>query len=182
MLRLLMMQRGFMFLALIALLAGCKASDDVVQTSEASGPEATSAALATAIFASAEPPYNPQAVTAELETAVSLWNSHNITAYSIEVRHARPTWNTQIIKLVVEDGIVSDFEHTCYPERDCVLRDVDPQSMTVENMYDVARQIIPLVDLNPEVTFNHTYGYPTAIGNNDAGWVFDTFEIIAPTP
>ena len=142
-------------------------------------PQATAEALATALFASAESPPDVQSLQTEIDTAQAIWNANNIQEYSIEVRHRRPNWDTQIVVLTVADGQVLESHHTCYPERTCMKRDVAPQEMVVENMFDVARQVISFSDLNPEFNFNETHGFPTYISYDDASWVLDSFEIIS---
>ena len=141
--------------------------------------QATAEALATALFASVESPTDVQSLQTAIDTAQVIWNANNIQKYSIEVRHRRPNWDTQIVVLTVADGVVLESNHTCYPERTCMKHDVEPQELVVENMFDVARQVISFSDLNPEFNFNESHGFPTYISYDDASWVLDSFEIIS---
>lgn len=141
--------------------------------------DVTAAALSTAIAASAEPPYDPVGLRADLAAAVSLWNSQEIQQYEVTVRTAQPTWNTQIVMLTVVDGVVVDSRHTCFPERDCVLQDVDPETLTVEALLETAEFILGLNDPETQMTFNQTYGYPNALGYPGGGsWVLDGFRVL----
>ncbi|KAA3654369.1 MAG: hypothetical protein DWQ04_34495 [Chloroflexi bacterium] len=167
----------FGFVMLTAVLLGCQA-DDFGSETAVTPINATADALTTAIAASAEPPVDLQSLQAEIESAETMWRSQNIQNYRIEVRHLRPNWNTQIINITVENGNVLEAIHTCYPERTCMKRDVDPQDLVIVNMFEVARQVVKFTDLHPEVNFNKTYGFPTYISYDDASWILDGFELI----
>lgn len=170
---------GFCFVILTAVLLGCRTYDSVIGGETAVTPiNVTANALSTAIAASAEPPVDLQSLQAKIESAETLWHSQNIQNYRIEVRHVRPNWDTQIITIIVENGRVLEANHSCYPERTCMKRDVEPQDLVVANMFEVARQIVQFSDLHPEVTFNKTYGFPTYVSYDDASWVLDGFELI----
>ncbi len=169
----------FGLVIITAVLCGCRNNGENMGGETAVSPtEATATALSTAIVAGAEPPVNLQSLQAEIESAEALWTSKNIQKYHIEVRHVRPNWNTQIVNMIVESGDVLEADQTCYPERTCVKQDVDPQDMTIENMFTIARQVVALTDLNPEANFNKTYGFPTYVSYDDASWVLNRFEII----
>ncbi len=176
------------FVIFTAVLLGCRQNESVDQNGAGDGetavspPEATTAVLSTAGAAGAESPVNFQSLQAEIESAEALWTSQNIQKYHIEVRHVRPNWNTQIIDIIVESGDVIEANQTCYPERTCVIQDVDPQNMTIENMFSIARQVVALTDLNPEANFNKTYGFPTYVSYDDASWVLNGFKLIEPAP
>lgn len=177
------MKRRRLLLTLIItmLLAACGGGDGEDESETAvAGPEATANALATAIVASSEPPTNFDALATRLDEAEALWNSQGVTAYNVEVRHRRPTWNTQIIQISVENGQVVDVTHTCFPQQDCILKDVEPQELTIENIFGTARRILTLKDPETQMTFNPTYGYPNAVEYEDASWVFGAFEVVAP--
>ena len=138
----------------------------------------TAAALTTAIAASAEPPYDPALLLTELETAVSLWNSQEIQGYQVTVNYRQPTWNTQKILLTVEDGIIIDSEHSCFPKEDCILQTVDPELLTIEALFQTVETVISLNDPETQINFNPTYGYPNAIIYEDASWVTDGFQLL----
>jgi hypothetical protein len=138
----------------------------------------TTSALTTAIAASAQPSFDPVALQNELETAVALWNSQEVTRYQITVRHRQPTWNTQNITITVEDGVVIDSTHTCFPEKNCIMKDVDPASVTIEALFETAENVLTLNDPETDMTFNRTYGYPNSIIYEDASWVTDGFQLL----
>lgn len=135
-------------------------------------------ALTTAIAASAEPPFDPVALQDDLNTAVALWTNQAITNYQVTINHRQPTWDTQFITITVEDGQVVDISQTCYPEQNCILRDVDPQTLTIEALFKTAEFVLSLNDPEIEMTFNHTYGYPNAVIYEDASWVVNEFKLL----
>ncbi len=153
-------------------------SEEAVDAEPVSEQDMTANALITAIAASAQPPFDPTALQNDLETAVSLWNSHEIARYQVTVRHRQPTWSTQNITITVEDGVVIDSTHTCFPQQDCIMRDVDPQSVTIEALFETAENVLSLNDPETDMTFNQTYGYPNSIIYEDASWVTDGFQLL----
>lgn len=177
--------RKLTLIILVLFLIGCGGADAAPENegeTAVSGLDPTAAALATAIVASAEPPVSFEGLAQQLDDAEALWQSHNIRSYHVEVRHRQPGWNTQIIDLVVTDGVVTDVTQSCFPERDCILREVDPQMMTIEAIYGVARNVLTLQDPATQMTFNPTYGYPNLVGYEDASWVYGEFELLDPAP
>jgi len=168
---------------LLFVAAACGGSDGAQTGNEAngetlSGQDMTASALTTAIAASAQPAFDPTALQTELETAVSLWNSQEIKRYQITVRHRLPTWNTQNLTITVEGGVVIDSMHTCFPEQNCIMQNVDPESVTIEALFEAAANILNLNDPETEMTFNQKYGYPNAIIYEDASWVTDSFKLL----
>lgn len=168
---------------LLFLLVACGGSDGAQLENEAneepvSERDMTANALTTAIAASAQPSFDPAALQNELNTAVSLWNSQGIDRYQVTVRHRQPTWNTQNITITVEDGVVTDSTHTCFPEQDCIMQDVDPASVTIEALFKTAENVLALNDPETDMTFNQTYGYPNSIIYEDASWVTDGFKLL----
>jgi len=168
---------------LLFLAIACGGSDGAQSGNEAnnepvSEQDMTARALTTAIAASAQPPFDPAALQAELETAVSLWNSQDIKRYQITVRHRKPTWNTQNVTITVADGVVIDSSQTCFPQQDCIMQDIDPETMTVAALFETAANVINLNDPDTEMTFNQTYGYPNSIIYEDASWVTDGFKLL----
>lgn len=167
-----------MFLLLL-LATACGGLDGAqVNNEPLSEQDMTASALTTAIAASAQPAYDPVALRAELTSAVSLWDNQEIVRYQITVRHRQPTWNTQNITITVEDGVVIDSTHTCFPQQDCIMQDIDPETVTVEALFETAENIISLNDPETEVSFNQTYGYPNSIIYEDASWVTDGFKLL----
>lgn len=165
--------RTVLVVCLLLLLAvACGAETAVTPVSER---DMTVNALTTAIAASAEPPFDPTVLQGNLATAVDLWNDQAITRYRVTVNHRQPTWDTQFVTITVEDGVVVDTSQTCYPQQNCVMRDVDPQTVTIESLLETAEFVLSLNDPETEMTFNKTYGYPNAIIYEDASWVVDGF-------
>lgn len=136
----------------------------------------TVSALTTAIAASAEPPFDPTALRENLATAVALWNDQAVSNYQVTVNHRQPTWDTQYITLTVTDGVVTDTSQTCFPAQNCILREVDPQTLTIEALFETAEFVLGLNDPETEMTFNKTYGYPNAVIYEDASWVVNEFK------
>ncbi len=170
-------------LAFVVLIVACGGSEqeqngDEIVAEPVSEQDMTVSALTTAIAASAQPAYDPAVLRAELETAVANWESQEINRYQITVRHRQPTWSTQIITITVEDGMVVDSNHTCFPEQDCIMQEIDPQTVTIAALFETAENVLDLNDPETEISFNPTYGYPNAIIYEDASWVTDTFRII----
>ncbi len=168
---------------LLFLVAACGGSDGTPSENEVTSEplserDMTASALTTAIAASAQPAFDPTALRNELETAVSLWNSQAINRYQITVRHRQPTWNTQNITITVEDGVVTDSTHSCFPEQDCIMKDVDPASVTIDALFETAENVLTLNDPETDMTFNQTYGYPNSIIYEDASWVTDGFKLL----
>lgn len=165
---------GLLLLLLIGVACG---SNGVPATVEpVSAKDMTASALTTAISASAEPPFDAAALLAELETAVSLWNSQKIQQYKVTISRQQPTWDTQYMTITVADGRVIDSQHSCYPERSCILRQIDPETVTIDALFDIAKLVIGLNDPDTQITFNPTYGYPTSVIYTDASWVISAFE------
>lgn len=152
--------------------------EEAVEAEPVSEQDMTVNALTTAIAASAQPPFDPAALRNELETAVALWNSQEIERYQITVRHRQPTWSTQNITITVEDGVVVDSTHTCFPEQNCIMKDVDPASVTIAALFDTAENVLTLNDPETDMSFNPTYGYPNSIIYEDASWVTDGFKLL----
>jgi hypothetical protein len=170
------MMRFFVGLFCLLLTVAC-GSDGVQPTAESvSAQDMTARALTTAIAASAEPPFDASLLLAELETAVSLWHSQAIERYQITVRHRQATWNTQIFTITVENGTVVDNKHSCFPEQDCILQEVDPDTLTIEALFETAAAVIGFSDPETEITFNPSYGYPNALIYEEASWTLDSFK------
>lgn len=172
---------GILFLWLFWVVA-CGGSDEAPSETHVeplSERDMTVSALTTAIAASAEPSFDPVVLRTELETAVSLWRSQEIQHYQATINHRQPTWDTQFITITVEDGAVVDTSQTCYPEQSCILRQVDPQTVMIETLFQTAESVIGFNDPETEITFNKTYGYPNAIIYEDASWVINEFKLLA---
>jgi len=174
---------GLGLVLLLFLAAACGGSGEAQSENEAnsaplSEQDMTASALTTAIAASAQPSFDPAALRHELETAVSLWNSQEIKRYQITVRHRQPTWNTQNLTITVENGEVIDTAHTCFPEQNCIMKDVNPASVTIEALFATAENVLTLNDPETDMTFNQTYGYPNSISYEDASWVTDGFKLL----
>ena len=118
----------------------------------------------------------------ELEAAVEKWESHAITRYSLRVRHSQPTWNVQIIDVTVEDNVVVESKQDCFPQRNCILKKIEPQDFTVEVLFEVAWRVANLGDGPVEITFTETYGYPNAIAYEDGFWNLEAFKPLEPAP
>ena len=118
----------------------------------------------------------------QLEAAVQTWESHGITRYTLRVRHSQPTWNIQIIDVTVEDGVVVESKQDCFPERNCILKQIEPQDFTIERLFEVARRVANLGQGPIEITFNQTYGYPNAIAYEDGFWNLEAFQPLEPAP
>ena len=178
-----MKQFGIGLFLLVFLITACGGSDTAQNDNDAaeepvSEQDMTASALTTAIAASAQPPYDPAVLRAELETAVALWNSQQIERYQITVRHRQPTWNTQNLTITVENGAVIDINHTCFPEQDCIMQEIDPNTVTIEALFATAETVLDLNDPETELSFNQTYGYPNSIFYEDASWVTDGFRLL----
>ncbi|MBK8905515.1 MAG: hypothetical protein IPM53_30315 [Anaerolineaceae bacterium] len=161
---------------LLAAACGAETPEEDTAVTPLSERDMTVSALTTAIAASAEPPFDPTALRGNLETAVALWNDQAVASYQVTINHRQPTWDTQYITITVEDGAVTDTSQTCYPAQNCVLRDVDPQTLTIEALFQTAEFVLGLNDPETEMTFNKTYGYPNAVIYEDASWVVNDFK------
>lgn len=162
----------------LLLAAACGAETPVGDTAvpPLSERDMTASALTTAIAASAEPPFDPTALRENLATAVALWNDQAVTNYQVTINHRQPTWDTQYITITVADGVVTDTSQTCFPAQNCILRDVEPQTLTIEALFETADFVLGLNDPETEMTFNKTYGYPNAVIYEDASWVVNEFK------
>ena len=160
----------------LLLLVGCGGGDTETAVSTLTPAEE----LATKVMAEAEATVDPDSFNQELTAAKALWEEQNIDDYTMQVRYMQPTWNVQILKLTVEDGAVIDFEQSCFPREDCILRDVDADQFTVDKLLGVAAQVgtlgLPASDV--DITFNKNYGYPNAIAYPDAFWNLESFTPI----
>jgi hypothetical protein len=171
--------RTVLVACLVLLLAGaCRAEAPASDTAVTpiSEQDMTVNALTTAIAASAEPPFDPTALRENLATAVALWNDQEISNYQVTINHRQPTWDTQYITITVADDKVTDTSQTCFPAQNCILREVDPQTMTIEALFETAEFVLGLNDPETEMTFNKTYGYPNAVIYEDASWVVNEFK------
>lgn len=162
----------------LLLAAACGAETPVGDTAvpPLSERDMTVSALTTAIAASAQPPFDPTALRENLATAVALWNDQAVTNYQVTINHRQPTWDTQYITITVADGVVTDTSQTCFPAQNCILRDVEPQTLTIEALFETADFVLGLNDPETEMTFNKTYGYPNAVIYEDASWVVNEFK------
>jgi hypothetical protein len=171
--------RTVVIVCLVLLLAAaCGAETPVGDTAVTplSERDMTVSALTTAIAASAQPPFDPTALRENLATAVALWNDQAIANYQVTINHRQPTWDTQYITITVADGVVVDTSQTCFPAQNCILRDVEPQTLTIEALFETADFVLGLNDPETEMTFNKTYGYPNAVIYEDASWVVNEFK------
>lgn len=175
------MRTVFVVCLVLLLAAACGAETPADETAVPtfSEQDMTVSALTTAIAASAEPPFDPTALRENLATAVALWNDQAIANYQVTINHRQPTWDTQYITITVENDVVVDTSQTCYPEQNCILRDVEPQTLTIAALFDTAEFVLSLNDPEIEMTFNQTYGYPNAVIYEDASWVVNEFKPLA---
>lgn len=169
-------------LLLLFLLVACGSTGESSSEEDGAEPvsqrDMTASALTTAIAASAEPPFDPTVLMAALETAVSLWESQGVEHYEVTVRHSQPTWNTQVIALTVENGVVVESSHSCFPQQNCILKEVAPETVTIEAMFNTAESVLGFNDPETQITFNQTYGYPSSVIYEDASWVLDEFKVL----
>ena len=161
---------------LLAAACGAETPVDDTAVTPLSERDMTVSALTTAIAASAQPPFDPTALRENLATAVALWNDQAVTNYQVTINHRQPTWDTQYITITVADGVVTDTSQTCFPAQNCILRDVEPQTLTIEALFETADFVLGLNDPETEMTFNKTYGYPNAVIYEDASWVVNEFK------
>lgn len=166
-------------LCFVLFMVSCSGSQAGVVDTAVPSSQATSNALSTAIVASAEPPIDLAALQNDLQEAESRWQSQNIVRYSINVSYGQPHISTQKLSLTVENGQVVDSKHTCYPQTNCTLQQIDPQEYTVKNLFNAAHNVIALGEVE-DMTFNQTYGYPNAIIYEDAFWTTDSFQVLDP--
>ena len=176
-------RKNLLIILLLLLPSACGGEPAADETAATAPPiNATARALSTAIAASAEPPRDLTAIAQQIDAAEARWQEQGITRYSVEVRFRQPTWNTQIIQMTVADGVVVESEHSCFPQQDCIMQDVDPQTMTIAAMFDVAREIIALENDELAISFNENIGYPLGISYDDGSWVYGSFEQLEPAP
>lgn len=176
------MRKNLWFLLLLMGSVACGGGQTAVSEntpeSTLTAQDMTANALSTAIVASAEPPYDPTALTAELEAATARWNSQQVQRYQLTVSHRQGTWDTQNITLTVENGQITDSQHTCFPQKNCVLQPVEPETVTIEALFETAVAVIALNDPETQITFSQTYGYPNGVIYTDASWVVNGFEVL----
>lgn len=141
--------------------------------------DATITALTAAVLAATDPPVDLLQLQQDLDQAEDLWRSQNITRYTIQVNHRQHNWDTQMLTITVENGQVVESTHTCYPQRSCIMRKLDAQNFTVENLFNVARSVIALGEVD-EITFNQTYGYANAVIYEDGPWTTSAFQVLTP--
>ena len=164
---------------LLAAACGAETPVDDTAVTPLSERDMTASALTTAIAASAQPPFDPTALRENLATAVALWNEQGIASYQVPVNHRQPTWDTQYLTITVAEGVVTDTSQTCFPAQNCILREVEPQTLTIEALFETAEFVLGLNDPETEMTFNKTYGYPNAVIYEDASWVVNDFKPLA---
>ena len=166
---------SILIICLIAIVA-CGEETAVIPT--LSPQEATSQALTDAILASSEPPLNFDQLLQEIDEAEALWKSQDLTTYRLKVSYREPTWTTQNFTLLIEDGVVTEENHRCVPERNCTLYDVTVEDFEMLNLYSIAREIVALEDPNTQITFNKRLGFPNAIVYSEATWIVQTVETV----
>ena len=157
-------------------MTGCSEETAVIPTRTPQ--EATSQALTDAILASSEPPLDFEQLTQEISESEALWASQNLTTYRLEVSYREPNWNTQNFTLLIEDGVVTEEDHRCIPERTCVLQEVDLDAFEMHRLFDIAQEVVALEDENTHITFNKRLGFPNAIGYTEAVWIIQSVQVI----
>ena len=95
-----------------------------------------------------------------------------------EVRLASE-YGGRVDTITVAEGVVTDTSQTCFPAQNCILREVEPQTLTIEALFETADFVLGLNDPETEMTFNKTYGYPNAVIYEDASWVVNDFKPLA---
>jgi hypothetical protein len=111
-----------------------------------------------------------------LVEAEQQWQAQAITHYTMELRHFRPEWGTQVFQVVVADGEVTILAHHCLPVESCLLTALDPAEMTVPFLFTVAHDIAPLRDRMANVRFDQTFGYPREISYDGGFWLIREFQ------
>lgn len=170
---------------LLLVLCGCGGTVGEGTAVSATPPtDATANALATRIMAAAaEMDTGVSANFAQqIEEAKSRWAAHNIDDYTVTVRYNQPGWNTQLIDLTVQDGMVTDHKQDCYPPRDCTLQKIDPAEFTIDRLLAAAEYVgnLTMLDQPAEITFSQTYGYPSSISYEDGFWSLTQFQPTNP--
>lgn len=173
----------FLWIALILVLGACGGEGETAVTTP-SATDATANALATRIMAAAAESNTTTNTdfAQQLEQAKSRWASQNIDDYTVGVRHSQPGWNTQFLDITVQDGVVTSHKQDCYPQRECILREIDPTEFTIEELLAVAEYVgnLNIPDNPAQITFSQTYGYPSSISYEDGFWAISNFQPTTP--
>ncbi len=125
--------------------------------------------------------------------AESLWKSHGLQNYFLEVGHASGLWHYQIHYITVRNGVVVDAYANCFDtpmdtalEKNCEVEPFRTDEYTVSGLFRLAYQLLekyPQESLYLE--FDPEYGYPATIRYDDPemvdeeqAWGVKSFEII----
>lgn len=131
----------------------------------------------------------------QIDAAEAQWKAKGLKSYRISIR-AVSVWHLQTDSITVQNGTVTEHTATCevslLESGKCKVMPVDPQALTVESLFQKARQWVNSASSgnNPadalsglSFQFDPTYGYPTKIASSpphimdaDEAWIVEKFE------
>jgi hypothetical protein len=131
-----------------------------------------------------------------INAAETQWKAKGLKNYRISVRYVS-AWYLQTDTITVRNGIVTEHTATCAVsllnvDGKCNVVEVDPQTLTVEGLFQQARKLVSMAATSKKSTdplaglsfqFDPTYSYPVRIASTpphlidaDVAWIVETFE------
>lgn len=176
---------GVIVLFLLGLLGvGC-GEDEVPAGTSPAPPLETNTLSPTAI------PDNLSPAMALLVAAEQKWQSQNLQNYVTTVVHTpKGVQGSQTHIVTFEAGVMVSRDDSCYPPRDCVIRPVSDDQLTMPGLFELVRQTIETAEQGSieitELMFDDDYGYLKVLyyapPNSTSGtfWAIQGFEVNEP--
>lgn len=121
----------------------------------------------------------------DIMAAREKWDSNDITSYRWKYDHSNPaSFGRQTFEITVENGQITDFKHTCFPESCILLKVEDQTNFTPEGVFDQLLQLAENRHAMSVVRFDAELGLPQSIAaNSDEApyyiqWGTNEFEVI----
>lgn len=126
-----------------------------------------------------------------LVAAEAKWQSQNLQNYIATVVHSpKGVQGSQTHIVTFETGVMVNRDDSCYPPRDCVIRPVTDDQLTIPGLFELVRQTIQTAEQGSieitELMFDDEYGYLKVLyyapPNSTGGtfWAIQGFEVNEP--
>ena len=136
-------------------------------------------------------PDNLSPAMALLVAAEQKWQSQKLQNYVATIVHTpNGVQGSQTHIITFETGIMVNRDDSCYPPRDCVIRPVTDDQLTIPGLFGLVRQTIETAEQGSieitELMFDDEYGHLTVLyyapPNSTSGtfWAIQGFEVNEP--
>lgn len=113
----------------------------------------------------------------EVLDAIRQWRAAGIENYTVQITYRNPGWNPQIFNVRVTKGEPEIERHICFPERTCVVRQMDAADLSLDSIFNQVEQQVQRNEVG-HVVYNDEYGFPRIIDTTEGDWEISDFQVV----